>query len=105
MIDTSRISLAFDYESEQIEDIKRCLMTLYSTKEGEQPLDREFGLNMSFLGLPIQLAESQFTLECIRKTSIYERRASVTEVTFKEDGEGGALVPTIHLSKGVDLDE
>lgn len=98
--DTSNISMNFDYESAEIEDIKRCLKMLYSTREGEQPLDRNFGLNTDFVGDPIPVAENKFTLEVARKTAKYEPRVIVKEVEFKKDEVSGMLIPRIYLSKG-----
>ena len=60
-------------------DIYNCLLTLYGSKEGEQALDREFGLNMECLSLPAEAAQAMLTAEIIRKTKNYEPRAEVLE--------------------------
>ena len=39
-------------ESTEERDVYNCLKTLYGSREGEQALDREFGLNMDCLSLP-----------------------------------------------------
>ena len=42
-------------ESTEERDVYNCLKTLYGSREGEQALDREFGLNMDCLSLPAKL--------------------------------------------------
>lgn len=57
-IDLKHITVAFDYASGDIADIKRCLECLYQTAEGTCPLDREFGLNTDFVGMPMDVARA-----------------------------------------------
>ena len=64
-IDLKHITVAFDYADGDIADIKRCLECLYQTAEGTCPLDREFGLNTDFVGMPMDVAKSQFAVEII----------------------------------------
>ena len=59
-------------ESTEERDVYNCLKTLYGSREGEQALDREFGLNMDCLSLPAEAAEAKLTAEIIRKTKKYE---------------------------------
>ena len=40
MFEAVDVEIRFDYDSPEAEDIRRCLNTLYSTREGSQPLDR-----------------------------------------------------------------
>ena len=81
-IDLKNITVAFDYTSGDIADIKRCLECLYQTAEGTCPLDREFGLNTDFVGMPMDV-------EIIDKTDRYEPRATVKDInfSFNEDGQ------------------
>lgn len=99
-IDTSSLTVKFDYSSPEIEDIKRCLVTLYSTKAGQQPLDREFGLACDFIGSPIDVCKNLFALEVVEKTERYEPRIQVKEVTYNTNYETGQLEPIILLSSG-----
>ena len=73
-IDLKHITVAFDYTSGDIADIKRCL---------------EFGLNTDFVGMPMDVAKSQFAVEIIDKTDRYEPRATVKDInfSFNEDGQ------------------
>lgn len=85
-------------------DLIRNLQHLYSTRTGERPLDREFGLNIEIIGLPMDVAKSEYALEVIDKTERYEPRVEVEEVIFKQVEEDGVLIPHIKLKK-VDSEE
>ena len=88
-----------EIEESEAEDIRRCLTTLYSVREGEQPLDREFGLKQEFLDQPVPIAKNMLALEVIEKTQRYEKRVKVEKVEYKA-GEEGQLIPIIYLKKG-----
>lgn len=70
-------------------------MNLYSTMEGSQPLDRNFGLKSDFLDKPLPVAQNLFTLEIVKKTDIYEARVKVSEVTF--DIKDEKVFPIVHI--------
>lgn len=86
-------------EEKEAEDIRRCLTTLYSVREGEQPLDRGFGLKQDFLDQPIPIAKNLLALEVIEKTQRYEKRVKVDKVEY-EASQNGQLIPVIYLKKG-----
>lgn len=86
-------------EGQEAEDIRRCLTTLYSVREGEQPLDRDFGLKQEFLDQPVPIAKNMLALEVIEKTRKYEKRVKVEKVEYGT-GQGGQLIPVIYLKKG-----
>lgn len=88
-----------DITGSEAEDIRRCLTALYSVREGEQPLDREFGLSQEYLDQPMPIAHNMLALEIIEKTSRYEPRVSVDKVEY-EHGIEGQLIPIIHLKRG-----
>ena len=100
MVDAGNIILSFDNGQEKIKDIERCLRTLYSTKEGTVPLDREFGINWDFVGEPLPVAQNKFALEVVKKTAKYEKRVKVKEVTYQYNAEAGMMIPTVHLTGG-----
>lgn len=86
-------------EKSEAEDIRRCLTTLYSVREGEQPIDREFGLKQDFLDQPVPIAKNMLALEIIEKTRRYEKRVKVERVEYAV-GEAGQLIPVINLKRG-----
>lgn len=68
----------------------------YGSKEGEQALDREFGLNMECLSLPAEAAQAMLTAEIIRKTKKYEPRAEVLEVEYETShSQQGRIRPKV----------
>lgn len=73
--------------SEQ-EDITRCLRNLILTPAGTVPLDRDFGLDTSFIGQPSDIARNMFAVELAEKARKYEPRARIVSVAFDADGDG-----------------
>lgn len=100
MINTLDAIIELDFSSDETDDIKKCLEVLYSTAEGDQPLDREFGISRDYLNYPLPVAKSMYAVEIVKKTDIYESRVSVESVTFSKDALNGKLIPKIHLTKG-----
>jgi len=90
------IKILGDFNTETEKDILRCLTVLYGTREGEQALDRDFGLAQDFLSLPGPAAEALFIQEIIDKTTRYEPRALVDSVEFT-DAEPGQLCPEVTI--------
>ena len=100
------ITIDYEFASEELEDINRCLKNLYSTRAGSLPMDREFGIDYDIVvGLPLETAKNRLALEYIEKTARYEPRAAVDSVSFKIDAVSGQLIPTVHLVKGEADDE
>ena len=79
MFEAVDVEIRFDYDSPEAEDIRRCLNTLYSTREGSQPLDRDFGLDWGFVDKPLPVAQQEYAF----------------------DGESGRMRPVVLLTKGV----
>ena len=80
-------------------DIKQCVETLLSIREGSQPLDRSFGINLDQVtGYPLDVAKNMLALEIIEKVRTYEPRAEVDSVEF-EANINGQLVPHVHIIK------
>lgn len=95
--------IEFDEDSgftpEEFQDVKRCLETLCSVREGSQPLDRRFGINYDgIVGFPIDVARNMLALEIMEKARIYEPRVEITSIDF-EGNSDGQLAPHIHFIK------
>jgi len=102
MIDINEaVIMLNDIEGGEAQNIRRCLTALYSIREGEQPLDRNFGLSQEFLDKPVNIAKNLLALEIIEKTKQYEPRVSVEKVEYKF-GSDGELIPVIYLKRGVE---
>lgn len=99
MIDVSSVMINLNgFPDDEAEGIRRCLETLYTIRTGEQPLDREFGIDNSFLDQPMNIAKNLFTLEVIEKTKRYEKRVEVEKVEYRFDG-AGQMIPVIFLKR------
>lgn len=83
--------------SEHAEDIRRCLETLYSTREGTTALDRDFGLSWDFLDKPTLEARAALEAEIILKTRKYEPHAEVSEITW-QSADDGSIKPKVVIS-------
>lgn len=89
------VSLEFLNETEEQKNIATCLRTLYGTPVGSVALDRDFGLDWSFLDLPLPAARARLENEIIRKTMKYEPRVSVQELRWEYEGAEGRLAPKV----------
>lgn len=91
--------IGFDYlNATELEEMQRNLSMLYSTAAGTCPGDREFGLDQSFEGYPVNVAENLFALEVAEKTEKYENRVEILDIDF-EHGEDGNLTPKILIGQ------
>lgn len=89
------VSLEFTSESKEKEEVVKCLRILYATPIGSVALDRDFGMDWSFLDLPLPTARARLESELIRKTQKYEPRVRVQEVVWsfsEKDGQMKAKV-------------
>lgn len=81
------------------EEILRCIRNLIMTPVGTVPLDRDFGIDQSILGLPIDAAQSLLAVEIIDKVERYEPRVSVTEVELTAT-IGGKITAKVVIESG-----
>ncbi|WP_297429328.1 GPW/gp25 family protein [Clostridium sp.] len=77
-------------------EIAENINNIISTPEGTVPFDRNFGIDMSLLDEPMNLATGLITVEIIRKVQLYESRVSVKEVTFESD-DNDNLIPKVRV--------
>ena len=93
-----QVAVEFMNETEEKNHIAACLRVLYSTPIGSAALDRAFGLDWSFLDLPIPAARVQMERELIQKTQKYEPRVKVREVQWVFDGIDGIAKPKVVIA-------
>lgn len=99
MIDLKGAVINLDgFPKDEAEDIRRCLTALYSVHVGEQPLDRDFGINYDFIDRPLPIAKNMCALEVIEKTGRYEKRVNIKKVEYGF-GVDGRLIPTIFCER------
>lgn len=81
--------------SETAIDVVKCLETLYGTETGEQMLDRDFGISVDIVDLPVNAAAARIAQEIIEKTERYEPRAEVYQVNPRWDVNGKLSVEVL----------
>ncbi len=87
------------FQQEEFEDVMLCLETLFSIREGSQPLDRRLGINYEkAVGYPLDVAKNMLSLEIIEKVDRYEPRVEVEKIEFSADTDG-QLQPHVHFTK------
>lgn len=89
------IEVAVDGELAERDEIIRCIQNLALTPAGTVPLDRDFGLNIDFMGMPIETAKNLLAIELITKIDRYEPRASVKEVDMTGTMDGQIKVRVV----------
>ena len=77
------------------QDVLRCLSCLYGSHVGTLALDRDFGLDWSFLDAPTERAKALIEAEIITKTRKYEPRARVEAVRWDGDAAQGYIQPKV----------
>lgn len=89
------VFIGFDYlNATNLEEMKRNLDLLYSTRAGTCPGDRNFGLEQSFESCPTNVARNLFALEVIEKTEVYENRAEILNIEYTQADDGN-ITPKI----------
>lgn len=100
------VNIEYDFIDDELEDIDRCLRTLYGTQAGSVPLNRDFGIDYDgIVGLPFETATNMLALEVIAKTERYEPRVEVESVSATFDYKIGKMIPIIKITKREDDDE
>lgn len=94
----SSIKVVFDYDNDEIEDIRRCLNTLLLTPEGTCPLDRSFGINAEFVGYPGDVAKNLYAVEITEKINKYEPRAIIKQINIEH--EEGMMKAEVIITNG-----
>lgn len=76
------IEISINQAGKTADEVRRNLALLYSSREGETALDRDFGLSQSWIDYPTETSKQLLTAEIITKTRQYEPRAEVADVQF-----------------------
>ena len=82
--------------AENEKELQRTLATLFSTRAGSQPADREFGISWECLDEVPEAAENLFYLEAVRKVEKYEPRVEIKNIIFQH--EEGVIMPHIYFT-------
>ena len=92
------IEIVFESSLSRKDAIIRQLKVLYGTRKGEQALDRDFGIDWSFLDQPMEVAKAMLSAEIITQTTQYVPGIAVSAIEFTSDISGN-LTPTIRVEE------
>ncbi len=85
-------------ENDPVKSVLQNLYLLYTTRKGSIPMYREFGLDMSFVDRPINVAQTLMAAEVKQATEKFEPRARYTDITFEEDIKTpGRTIPIVEV--------
>ncbi len=96
IIDYSNVEIQnINFAATGSSEIYQNLKIIYTTPAGTVPFDRNFGIDISIIDEPIDIAKGKLIVEYTTKTRKYEPRASVKEVDFKGDVRSGKIIPKV----------
>jgi len=102
-MDLSGIEVGFEYGEDAAavnKEIIRNVHNLLLTPIGTCPLYREFGIDVTYLDYPPDIAKGLFSVAVIEAVERWEPRVEVKDVTFEADGVEGKLKAKVVLSFG-----
>lgn len=79
------------------EEILQNIAIILATPKGSVTLDRDFGIDMSALDLPLELARNICTSQIIEAIQNHEPRAKVTKVSYEKNHLTGTLRPKVQV--------
>lgn len=82
--------------STEYAEILQNIRTILATPVFSVPLDRDFGIDLTFLDKPMPVARAKAATELIQKIRQYEPRVEVTSVTWEAE-EDGILKPKVQV--------
>lgn len=95
----TEVSVNFSPSSE-LEEILQNVRTIIGTRKGTVPLDRDFGLDWSFVDKPINVAQALVSAEVAKQVRKYEPRARIISISLVEDLAGaldGKMIPKVTI--------
>ena len=102
-MDLSGIEISFEYgDSTEAErkEIVRNVQAILTTPLGTCPLYREFGLDVSYLDHPLDLAQNLFAVAAMEAVERWEPRVRVISVSFVADGTEGRMKAKVVIADG-----
>lgn len=83
----SLASISFGPKSE-LEEVLQNVRCILSTPRFSVPLDREFGINASYLDKPLETAKAKLAADIVLAVAKYEPRVTVINVLWEADPDG-----------------
>lgn len=90
-MDLANIQISFAYgegSADLRREIERNVRTLLTTPVGTCPLYREFGIQLTALDQPLEVAQNIMAVEIMDAVERWEPRVRVTDVTVEADANG-----------------
>lgn len=79
------------------EEVMQNIWFILSSLEFDCPLERELGLNGSFIDKPIEVSKALLTADIYDKVEKFEPRAEIVEISFDIDYDTGKITPTVEV--------
>ncbi len=92
MIDLNNI-IIINLSAENEQEILQNLKTLLTTPAGTVVFDRDFGIDTSFLDMPLEISKTMLVMEYTKKINKYMNYISVKEIIFEENKN--VLIPKV----------
>lgn len=84
----------------EVEEVLQNVRTILGTLKGSVPLDRDLGLDPTYLDMPLEVAKARFASELIMGIAENEPRATVTNIDWV-----GTIGGTLTAKVKVNIDE
>lgn len=79
------------------EEILQNVRTICSTPKFSVPMDRELGVDTSFLDQPMSSVANKYKAEVIAAVRKFEPRARISRIEFFRDSEAHTFFPKIYI--------
>ena len=85
-------------ETDTVRNILQCVKCILSTRKGTVPLYREFGVDMSYIDKPMQIARQMMYVAVAEAVQEFEPRVEVVDVFTQNDTDNpGRMIPTVEV--------
>ena len=92
---TFDFELEYTFADDRQADLDRQLSLLLTTPVQTMPLDREFGLDMSFVDLPSEASKAAYVAELTEKIPLFFPSLRLQQVNWQADAEGHVLAKVV----------
>ena len=88
-----------DFGATGLAEILQNVRTILMTPKGSQQMDRNFGMDMSYIDRPMNLVINQLISSAMIALSEYEPRAQLEDIKFDiSNAMDGGLIATVKLN-------
>lgn len=85
------------FPSTVAEEVLQNVYTICSTPKYSVPMDRELGVDATFVDVPMSSVGAKYKSQVIQAVRKFEPRARVTRIEYYRDEEGHMFYPQIYL--------